>query len=79
MSVSSLTNPGTISIQTNQLSNAGVYTATFDTLLTDYPAVAHAQVVFTITIVDPCLTTVLALPTVLSPVTIVAMSGVGSS
>jgi hypothetical protein len=79
VSLSSLSNPGTISIQTNKLSDAGVYTATFDALLTTYPTVAHAEIVFTITIIDPCLTTMLALPTALAPVTIVAMSGIGSS
>ena len=79
VSVTSLSNPGTISIQTSMLADAGVYTATLDAKLTSYPAVTHAQVIFTITVIDPCLTTTLTLPTVLAPVTITAMSGTGSS
>jgi hypothetical protein len=69
-------NPGVITVQTNSLSDVGTYTATLDVKLTNYSTVAHFKASFSITIGDPCLTTMLALPTTLLPVQIASLSGV---
>ena len=70
---------GTITVQTSQISDVGVHSATFDAKLTNYPAVAHVQIGFTITISNPCLSTTLTLPTTLTAVTITSLSGISSS
>jgi len=64
-------------LQTNDMTKIGVYTATFKATLTNYPTVPAATLSFTVTLVDPCLTTVLALPTTLLTFTISAFDGVG--
>ncbi len=55
----------------------GPYTATLSASLVNYQAVSPAQLTFSVTLVDPCLTTVLALPTTLVTFTISAFDGVG--
>ena len=64
-------------MQTNDMTKIGVYTATFRASLVNYPAVPPAQLTIGITLVNPCLTTVLALPTTLVTFTISAFDGVG--
>ena len=70
---------GTISIASDKMSDIGVKMATFQAKLTNYPNVAPVQVTFTINLIDPCLSTVLTLPTTLTDVTIGSMSGVQES
>jgi len=55
----------------------GPYTATLSATLVNYPAVPPALLTFSVTLVDPCLTTALALPTILVTFTITAFDGVG--
>ena len=71
--------PGQISIYTILISDVQVYTATFSAKLANYAAVAAATTSFTITIVNPCLGTVLSLPTTLNAVTITSRSGLGDT
>ena len=54
-----------------------MYTATLSASLVSYPTVLPAQLSFTITLVDPCLTTVLTLPTTLLSFSIKAFDGIG--
>ena len=79
VSISTASNPGTISVQSNLMADINTYTATFQVKLTNYPEVAPVQVAFQIQLVDPCLTTVLALPTTLTAASIVSMSGIGNN
>ena len=66
---------GSISLGSNSMANIGAHTATLQAKLTNYPGVAAAQVSFSTTLVDPCLTTILALPTTLVIQTITSLSG----
>lgn len=59
------------------MTKIGTYTATFSATLNDYPGVPAAQLTVAITLVDPCLTTVLTLPTALTSFTISAFDGIG--
>lgn len=61
------------------MTDIGVYTATLQVKLTNFPAVTPVEVAFAITLVDPCLSTALTLPTSLTPVTITALDGTSSS
>ena len=79
VSISTAANPGTISVQSNSMANINTYTATLKVKLKNYPGVAPIQVAFQIQLVDPCLTTVLSLPTTLTAATIVSMSGTGNN
>jgi hypothetical protein len=72
----SAVNPGVISVQTNSLANVGTFSATLDVKLTNYSSVTHFKASIAITIIDPCLTTTLSLPTLLLPVQIASLSGV---
>ena len=45
----------------------------------NYPTATHAQISFTIDIIDPCMTSTLTLPTTLLDVSIYSISGVGTS
>ena len=78
VSIASAADPGTISVQSSLLSDANTYTATFQAKLTNYPLVAPVEITFTITLVDPCLTTSLSLSTTLTAVTITSLSGTGN-
>jgi len=61
------------------MADINTYTATFKVKLTNYPGVAPVQVAFQIQLIDPCLSTVLSLPTTLTAASIVSMSGIGNS
>ena len=47
------------------MTDKGTHTATLQAKLTNYAGVAPKQVAFSVTLVNPCLTTTLALPTTL--------------
>ena len=66
-----------LTLQSNLIADAGSYTATLSASLTNYPAVAAAQISFSLELINPCLTTVLTLPTTLSAFTITVGDGVG--
>jgi len=66
----------TLTVVTNIMADIGVYTATMEAKLTNYPAAAPVLVSFSITIVDPCLTTVVTLPALVA-FTISAFDGIG--
>jgi len=68
---------GVVSVQTNDMTKVGFHTVTFRASLANYLAVPPAQLTIGITLVDPCLTTVLALPTTLVSFTIAAFDGIG--
>jgi len=68
---------GVLTVQTTNKALVGSYTATLSASLLDYPAVPPAELMFAVTLVDPCLTTVLTLPTTLVTFTISAYDGVG--
>ena len=69
---------GVISVHSNLINDAGVRDATFKAKMRDY-SVAHVEIGFKITITNPCLTTVLTLPTTLTSVTITSLSGTSHS
>ncbi len=70
---------GIISVQTNLITDVDDHNATFRAKLTNYSDVAHVDIGFRIKITNPCLTTVLTLPTTLTSVTITSLSGTGDS
>jgi len=70
---------GVISVQSNLINDAGVHNATFKAKMTNYALVAHVDIGFEITITNPCLTTVLTLPTTITSVTITSLSGTSQS
>ncbi len=45
------------------MANKGTYTATLKAKLTNYSGITPATIAFSVTLVDPCLTTTLVLPT----------------
>lgn len=53
-----------MTLQTNNMTYIGVYTATFSVGLVDYPLVPPATTTFSVTLKDPCLVTTLALPSI---------------
>ena len=57
------------------MTEIGTYTATLEAKLTNYAGVTPAQVALEVTLVNPCLTTTLALPTVLVATSITSLSG----
>lgn len=69
-------NPGSISVYTTLISLCGTYPAHFEVGLASYPAVPKITIPFTINILNPCLATVLSLPTTPPDTTITALSGV---
>ena len=68
-----------VSLQSNDYLTIGTHTATFNVALSDYPAVPPVQVTFQAVLTDPCLATLLTLPTTLSTFSISAFDGVGFS
>ena len=66
--VSYAASPGTITVSTNLIADASTHTATFDAYLVNYPAATHAQITFTIDIINPCLTAVIQTQTLGTPV-----------
>jgi len=54
----------------------GSHTAVLTATLANYPSVTAATKSFAVTIIDPCLTTVLTLPTTLSSFSITVFSGI---
>ena len=70
---------GIISVQSNLISDTGVYNATFRAKMRDYPYMTNVDIGFKITITNPCLTTVLTLPTALTSVTITSLTGTSNS
>jgi hypothetical protein len=70
---------GIISVQSNLINDAGNHDATFRAKMRDYSLLAHVDIGFKITITNPCLTTVLNLPTSLTSVTITSLSGTSNS
>ena len=75
ISIDPLTN--TITVLSTNMLHIGIYTATLSASLANYPLVTAAQIAFSVTLVDPCLTTVLTLPTTLLTFTITAFDGIG--
>jgi hypothetical protein len=65
-----------ICVFTQSPSYAKIYEVTLNVSLKDYPAVAAAEVAFKVTLIDPCLTTILKLPTDLAHVKIISKSGI---
>ena len=61
------------------MTDIGTYTATLKAKLTNYAGVTPAQVSFSVTLVNPCLTTTLALPTTLVATSITSLSGLTST
>jgi hypothetical protein len=57
------------------MAHINIYTATLRAKLTNYSEVEAAEVAFSVTLINPCLTTTLALPTTLVNKTIVLYSG----
>ena len=57
------------------MTDIGTYTATLKAKLTNYAGVTPAQVSFSVTLVNPCLTTTLALPTIFVATSIISFSG----
>jgi hypothetical protein len=68
----------TITVLSTNMADIGPHTVTLRASLTNYPSAPPVSVTFTVTMVDPCLTTVLSLPT-LSTFTISAFDGIGNS
>ena len=66
---------GNISLASNSMANIGFYTPKLRAKLTNYPSVIAASVEFSATLINPCLTTTLALPTTLKDKTITSFSG----
>lgn len=66
-----------ITLQSTNMAHIGTQTATLQASLTNYPGIAPTKIQFSVTLVDPCLTTVLTLATTLSTFTIAAFDGVG--
>jgi hypothetical protein len=53
---------GSITVKTNDMSLIGSHNATMRAALLNYPSSVPADISFTINLIDPCLTTVLSLP-----------------
>ena len=66
---------GNISLASNSMADILGYTAKLRAKLTNYSGVAAATVAFSVTLINPCLTTNLALPTTLIAKTIILLSG----
>lgn len=66
---------GVISLASNSMADKNAYTATLKAKLTNYPDITAATVEFSVTLVDPCLTSTLALLTILNPTTITSCIG----
>ena len=58
------------------MANIGTYTATLSVTLVSYTGVTAATKSFSVTLIDPCLSTVLTLPTTLTAFSITVGSGV---
>ena len=54
-----------LNLSSSNMSDIGTYSATLSASLTNYPSVPTVMLNFSVMLVDPCLTTVLNLPTVL--------------
>ena len=57
------------------MADINTYTATLRAKLTNYSGVTAAIVAFSVTLINPCLTTTLSLPTTLVNKTITSFSG----
>ena len=66
---------GNISLASNSMDDINLYRATLQAKLRNYPGVSAATVEFDVTLIDPCLTTTLGLPTNLIEKTITSYSG----
>ena len=58
------------------MADINTYTATLRAKLTNYSGVTAAIVAFSVTLINPCLTTTLALPTTFIAKTITSLSGI---
>ena len=67
---------GNISLASNSIADANMYTPTLQAKLTNYSGVSATTVAFSVTLINPCLTTTLALPTTLIAKTITSLSGI---
>jgi len=65
-----------LTLQSNDMTKIGSHTVTLSAALTNYPARPAVTKTFTAVLVDPCLTTVLTLPTSLANFTIDPLSDV---
>ena len=73
-------NTGMITCFSNNMLEVGVYPATLQVALANYPSITPATLTFTASLVDPCVAyTVLTLPTTLSTFTITVLDGIGFS
>ena len=70
---------GAISVQTTSLAHVGLHSVTFEAKLTNYAEVTPLLATFSVNIINPCLTTILSLPTNLASVTITSLSGIGDT
>jgi hypothetical protein len=70
---------GAISVQTTSLAHVGLHSVTFEAKLTNYAEVTPLLATFSVNITNPCLTTILSLPTTLAPITITSLSGIGDT
>ena len=61
------------------MTDIGTYTATLKAKLTNYTEVTPKTITFSVTLADPCLTTILALPTTLVATSITSLSGLTST
>jgi hypothetical protein len=66
---------GTITLGSSDMTKIGFYKANLRAKLSNYLLVTEAIVEFSVTLINPCLTTSLALPINLQPETITAFSG----
>jgi hypothetical protein len=66
---------GSISLASNSIADVNSYTANLQAKLTNYSGVSAAIVAFSVTLINPCLTTTLALPTTLLNKTITSYNG----
>lgn len=62
LSLNTGADPGQIRVQTNLIPDVGVYPVEFEVYLTLYPLVTHIKIPFQVTINNPCINAVLALP-----------------
>jgi hypothetical protein len=70
---------GVITLSSTNMAQIGTYSATLTAKLASYTAVVGATKSFSVTLVDPCLTTTLTLPTTIAAFSITAFSGVATT
>ncbi len=66
---------GNISLSSNSMTDINTYRPNLNAKLTNYPGVAAASIEFFVTLINPCLTTILSLPTTFLDKTITSCIG----